>query len=66
MTNLTLDGAVDGGDDAPVNVNGSLVLGYQGWLGGYQIAYDTNEGKVNKNNFAMGYCAGDFQLHTSM
>jgi len=66
ITNATLDAAVDGGDNSPVNVNGSLVLGYQGWLGGYQIAYDTNEGKVNKNNFAVGYCSGDFQLHTSI
>jgi len=66
ITNATIDAVVDGGDESNLLINGSLVLGYQGWLGGYQLAYDTTEGKVNKNNFALGYCAGDFQLHTSV
>jgi len=65
-TNVTTDLTLDGGDETNILLNGSLVLGYQGWLGGYQMAYDTNEGKISKNNFAFGYCAGDFQLHTSV
>jgi len=66
ITNATIDAVLEGADESSVNVNGSVVLGYQGWLGGYQIAYDTTEGTVKKNNFALGYCAGDFQLHTSI
>lgn len=63
ITNATIDADVHGGDEANLSVNGSVVLGYQGWLGGYQMAYDTTEGKLHKNNFALGYCSGDFQLH---
>jgi len=66
ITNATVETAVDAGDDSPTKATASMVLGYQGWLGGYQVGYDVNENKVNKNNFAMGYCAGDFQLHTSV
>jgi len=55
-----------GGDSSATKVNGSVVLGYQGWLGGYQIAYDTNEGKVDKTTLHLVTVSGDFQLHTSM
>jgi len=61
--NATIDGVVGGGDEDNLLVNGSVVLGYQGWLGGYLLEYDTNEGKLNKNNFTLGYCSGDFQIH---
>jgi len=66
MTNACVDAVLDGGDESNILVNGSLVLGYQGWLAGYQIAYDTTEQKFSKNNFAFGYCAGDFQVHSSV
>jgi len=66
MTNVTVDGVLDGGDEKNMLLNGSMVLGYQGWLGGYQMAFDTNENALKKNNFSAGYCAGDFQLHTSI
>jgi len=66
ITNATAEAVAEGGDEKPSKVTGSVVLGYQGWLGGYQVAYDANEGKVNANNIALGYCAGDFQLHTSI
>ena len=36
-------------------VNGCAVIGHQGWLAGYQMAYDTNKSKLKKNNFALGY-----------
>jgi len=62
-TNATVDAVLSGGDEDNMLVNGSVVLGYQGWLGGYQVEYDTNEGKLNKNNFSLGYCSGDFQIH---
>jgi len=64
--NGTIDVDMTGGDSSNVLVNGSLVLGYQGWLGGYQMAYDTAEGILKKNNFSVGFAGGDFQLNTSV
>lgn len=59
--------------DADVNfdlggplINAAAVLGYQGWLGGYQTAFDSKETKLVKNNFALGYTANDFTLHTAV
>jgi len=64
--NATVDAVLDGGDESNLLVNGSLVLGYQGWLAGAQMGYDTSEGKITKNNFAFGFCSGDFQVHSSV
>lgn len=64
--NATVDVEVTGGDAQNLVVNGSAVLGYQGWLGGYQVAYDTVEGVLKKNNFAAGFVAGDFQVTTNI
>ncbi|NWH65896.1 VDAC3 protein, partial [Geococcyx californianus] len=47
-------------------VYGWAVLGYDGWLAGYQMAFDTAKSKLSQNNFALGYKAGDFQLHTNV
>lgn len=47
-------------------VHAVAVLGYEGWLAGYQLAFDTAKSKVTQNNFALGYKAGDFQLHTNV
>uniref|UniRef100_A0A7M4DVR9 Non-selective voltage-gated ion channel VDAC3 n=1 Tax=Crocodylus porosus TaxID=8502 RepID=A0A7M4DVR9_CROPO len=47
-------------------INGWAVLGYEGWLAGYQMAFDTAKSKLSQNNFALGYKAGDFQLHTNV
>lgn len=47
-------------------INGAAVLGYNGFLGGYQMAFDTSKSKLSKSNFAMGYEAGDFTLHTNV
>ncbi|NXL84705.1 VDAC3 protein, partial [Alectura lathami] len=47
-------------------IYGWAVLGYEGWLAGYQMAFDTAKTKVSQNNFALGYKAGDFQLHTNV
>uniref|UniRef100_A0A8C1SYL8 Non-selective voltage-gated ion channel VDAC3 n=1 Tax=Cyprinus carpio TaxID=7962 RepID=A0A8C1SYL8_CYPCA len=51
--------------EGPV-VHSAAVLGYEGWLVGYQMAFDTAKSKLVQNNFALGYKAGDFQLHTSV
>jgi len=47
-------------------VNASAVFGYQGWLAGYQVAFDTQKSKITANNFALGYTAKDFVLHTNV
>ncbi|XP_059400489.1 voltage-dependent anion-selective channel protein 2-like isoform X2 [Carassius carassius] len=51
--------------EGPV-VHSAAVLGYEGWLVGYQIAFDTAKSKLVQNNFALGYKEGDFQLHTNV
>ncbi|XP_052898975.1 voltage-dependent anion-selective channel-like isoform X1 [Anopheles moucheti] len=47
-------------------VNASGVANYQGWLAGYQVAFDSQKSKITANNFALGYSAGDFVLHTNV
>uniref|UniRef100_A0A6J0SHS2 Non-selective voltage-gated ion channel VDAC3 n=2 Tax=Pogona vitticeps TaxID=103695 RepID=A0A6J0SHS2_9SAUR len=47
-------------------IYGWAVLGYEGWLAGYQMAFDTAKSKLSQNNFALGYKAADFQLHTNV
>ncbi|MEQ2196921.1 Voltage-dependent anion-selective channel protein 2 [Xenoophorus captivus] len=51
-------------DMAGPTVHAGTVLGFEGWLVGYQLAFDTAKSKLIKNNLAFGYKAGDFQLHT--
>jgi len=53
-------------DFAGPTVHGAGVLGYNGWLAGYQMSFDTAKSKLSKSNFAVGYSAGDFTLHTSI
>ncbi|XP_019120051.1 voltage-dependent anion-selective channel protein 3 isoform X1 [Larimichthys crocea] len=53
-------------DMAGPTIHAAAVLGYEGWLAGYQLAFDTSKSKLTQNNFALGYKAGDFQLHTSV
>lgn len=47
-------------------INASGVFGYQGWLAGYQLAFDSQKSKITANNFALGYTTGDFVLHTNV
>lgn len=42
------------------NLNGSLVFGHWGWLGGYSYAYSTARGALTRSNFLIGYRANDF------
>lgn len=53
-------------DMAGPTIHAAAVLGYEGWLAGYQLAFDTAKSKLTQNNFALGYKAGDFQLHTNV
>lgn len=53
-------------DFAGPTIHGAAVLGYNGWLGGYQMSFDTSKSKLSKSNFAIGYSANDFTLHTAV
>lgn len=53
-------------DFAGPTVHGAAVAGYNGWLAGYQMSFDTSKSKLTRNNFAVGYKAGDFQLNTTV
>ncbi|XP_007189055.2 voltage-dependent anion-selective channel protein 3-like [Balaenoptera acutorostrata] len=53
------------------NFSGPTIYGWavwaiEGWLAGYQASFDTAKSKLSQNNFALGYKAADFQLHTHM
>lgn len=51
-------------DFAGPTIYGWAVLALEGWLAGYQMSFDTAKSKLSQNNFALGYKAADFQLHT--
>lgn len=43
-----------------------LYCSYNGYLAGYEMAFDTSKSKLTKSNFALGYEGGDFTLHTNV
>ena len=47
-------------------VQGAAVVGYEGWLAGYQFAFDTSKSVLSKSNLAFGYTAADMQLLTTV
>jgi len=47
-------------------VNAAAVVGHNGWLAGYQMAFDSSKSKITKNNFGVGYSVGDFVVHTNV
>lgn len=47
-------------------VHNSLVIGHLGWLGGLQTSFDTAKSQFTRSNFAVGYQANDFTLHTNV
>uniref|UniRef100_A0A6Q2XJ36 Non-selective voltage-gated ion channel VDAC2 n=1 Tax=Esox lucius TaxID=8010 RepID=A0A6Q2XJ36_ESOLU len=53
-------------DFAGPAIHGAAVAGYEGWLAGYQMTFDTAKSKMTQSNFAVGYKTEDFQLHTSV
>ncbi|XP_065158279.1 voltage-dependent anion-selective channel-like isoform X1 [Atheta coriaria] len=62
---VAVNADVDINQDGPI-INAAAVIGYQGWLAGYQAGYDINNKKLTKNNFALGFTTGDFILHTNV
>lgn len=53
-------------DFAGPTVHGAWVLGYSGWLAGYQMVFDTAKSKLTQNNFAVGYTKDDLTIHASV
>lgn len=47
-------------------IHGAWVLGYNGWLAGYQTVFDTVKSKVTQSNFAVGYSKDDVTLHAAV
>ncbi|XP_044520620.1 voltage-dependent anion-selective channel protein 1 isoform X2 [Gracilinanus agilis] len=48
------------------SIRGAVVLGYEGWLAGYQMNFETSKSRVTQSNFAVGYKTDEFQLHTNV
>jgi len=53
-------------DFAGPTIHGAAVVGYNGWLAGYQGSFDTSKSKLTKSNFAVGFQGDDFTLHTNV
>ncbi|XP_051523891.1 voltage-dependent anion-selective channel protein 2-like [Myxocyprinus asiaticus] len=53
-------------DFAGPAIHGAAVVGYEGWLAGYQMTFDSAKSKTTRSNFAIGYKTEDFQLHTNV
>lgn len=62
--NLQTD--VDLDSTGPVVIHNALVVGHLGWLLGLQTTFDTTKSQLTRNNFAVGYQASDFTLHTNV
>lgn len=53
-------------DLASLTIFGAAVIGYKGWLAGYQLALDTSKSAkslLSQSNFAVGYSKDDLTLH---
>ncbi|XP_012946513.2 voltage-dependent anion-selective channel protein 2-like, partial [Aplysia californica] len=53
-------------DFAGPTVHGAAVLGYEGWLAGYQMSFDSSKSKLTRSNFGFGYNGGDFSFTTNV
>ncbi|XP_059176652.1 voltage-dependent anion-selective channel protein 2-like isoform X2 [Physella acuta] len=51
-------------DFAGPTIHGAAVLGYEGWLAGYQVSFDTSKSKLTRSNFGFGFNGGDFAFTT--
>jgi len=47
-------------------VHGAAVAGYEGWLAGYQMSFDSSKSKLTRSNFGFGYNGGDFSFTTNV
>jgi len=53
-------------DFAGPTVHGAAVLGYEGFLAGYNMSFDSSKSKLTKSNFGFGYNGGDFSFTTNV
>jgi len=53
-------------DFAGPTIHGAAVAGYEGWLAGYQMSFDTSKSKLSRSNLAFGYLGGDFSFTTNI
>lgn len=53
-------------DIAGPSIRGAFVVGYEGWLAGYQMTFETAKSRITQSNFAVGYKTDEFQLHTNV
>jgi len=53
-------------DFAGPTVHGAAVLGYEGWLAGYQMSFDSSKSKLTRSNIGFGYLGGDFSFTTTI
>ncbi|BFZ02708.1 hypothetical protein BsWGS_05747 [Bradybaena similaris] len=51
-------------DSTETNVGAACVLGYQGWLAGYQLGMELSQPKWTTSNFGFGYATEDFSFTT--
>ncbi|XP_066519920.1 voltage-dependent anion-selective channel protein 2-like [Hoplias malabaricus] len=47
-------------------LHAAAVVGYEGWVVGYQTTFQSAKSKITRKNLSIGYCTQDFQLHTSV
>ncbi|XP_052600046.1 LOW QUALITY PROTEIN: voltage-dependent anion-selective channel protein 2-like [Peromyscus californicus insignis] len=53
-------------DLAGPEIHGSAIFGYEGWLAGCQMTFDSAKSKLTRSNLAVGCRTGDFQLHANV
>ena len=53
-------------DFAGPTVHGTTVVGYKGFMAGYQASYDTGNSKLVANNISLGYKNGDVVIHSAV
>jgi len=53
-------------DFAGPTIHGTTVVGYKGFMAGYQASYDTANSKLIANNVSLAYKNGDVVLHSAV
>jgi len=53
-------------DYAGAILHSAAVLNYQGWLAGAQLSFDPSKNKLTRTNFAIGFSAPEFILHSNV
>merc|ERR1712142_1215378 len=59
------------GCDVDYDINGTTlhghaVVGYEGWLAGYQTTFEAGRNRITQSNFTVGFMTDEFQLHTNV